>query len=148
MNDRIKDENLEHISRKGYYICLIFFLVFMCVFILLNSFGIPITKLNPYPCVLYTFFGFYCPGCGGTRAVMYLMNGELLKSFFHHPVVLYTAILLLVFMGSHTLNIFTKGQVKAMQIKGIYLYIMVAIIAVQCIVKNVCVLIYGTYPLM
>jgi len=34
------------------------------------------------PCLFYCATGIYCPGCGGTRAVKYLLKGEILKSFF------------------------------------------------------------------
>lgn len=35
--------------------------------------------------------GYYCPGCGGTRAITALLHGRLLSSFLYHPVVLYAA---------------------------------------------------------
>lgn len=144
----MKDEHLEQISRNMYFGCLIFVFVFLLIYVLLSCMGISITELNPFPCVLYTMVGFYCPGCGGTRAVKYLMQGDIIKSFYHHPVVLYTVVLVLVCIVSHTLNILTKGKVKAMQFKNVYLYVMVVIIALQCIIKNICVLVYGTYPLI
>lgn len=43
------------------------------------------------PCLFHTVTGFYCPGCGGTRAVMALLRGDLAASFLYHPLVLYGA---------------------------------------------------------
>ena len=40
-------------------------------------------------CSLKRISGIPCPGCGGTRAFYYLFSGEIGKSFFHHPAVLY-----------------------------------------------------------
>ena len=41
------------------------------------------------PCLFYCATGIYCPGCGGTRAVKYLLEGNLLKSLWYHPLVGY-----------------------------------------------------------
>ena len=41
------------------------------------------------PCPFYKFTGLYCPGCGGTRAVKFFLQGRLLTSFRFHPLVLY-----------------------------------------------------------
>lgn len=50
------------------------------------------------PCVLYTFFKVPCPGCGGTRALQYLLQGRIGDSFLAHPLVLYAAGAYLYFM--------------------------------------------------
>ena len=49
------------------------------------------------PCLLYYFTGLYCPGCGGTRAFMALIQGQILKSIYYHPLVVYTVACLLWF---------------------------------------------------
>ena len=41
------------------------------------------------PCLFRIFTGLYCPGCGGTRAVKALLSGQILKSLYFHPFVLY-----------------------------------------------------------
>lgn len=45
-----------------------------------------------FPCVFHLMTGWYCPGCGGTRAVKALLRGNLIESFHYHPVVLYTVL--------------------------------------------------------
>lgn len=47
-----------------------------------------------FPCLFHQVTGFYCPGCGGTRAVRYLLHGQLGESLFYNPVVLYGAVVL------------------------------------------------------
>lgn len=108
--------------------------------LILSALDISLMELNPYPCSLYTLLGLYCPGCGGTRAVNFLLHGQLLQSLQYHPAVLYTAVLILCYVGSHTLHIATKGKVKAMLFRPIYFYIMIGIIMVQCVLKNVLLL--------
>ena len=39
-----------------------------------------------FPCLFHLLTGFYCPGCGGTRAIRLLLKGELIKSFCYHPL--------------------------------------------------------------
>ena len=48
-----------------------------------------------FPCLFHLVTGYYCPGCGGTRAIASLLHGQLFRSFLYHPVILYTAFLLL-----------------------------------------------------
>ena len=52
------------------------------------------------PCLFRAMTGLYCPGCGGTRAVQYLLQGRLLLSLRYHPLVLYA---LLAVAESHKL---------------------------------------------
>ncbi|HET7761546.1 MAG TPA: DUF2752 domain-containing protein [Phycicoccus sp.] len=41
-----------------------------------------------YPaCTLLTLTGFYCPACGGTRAVYDLLHGDVAGSFARNPAV-------------------------------------------------------------
>ena len=53
-------------------------------------------------CIWDKMLGIYCPGCGGTRAVLALLQGRPLLSLWYHPFVLYAAVLYACFMLSHT----------------------------------------------
>lgn len=74
-----------------------------------------------------------------------LLQGDWFTSFLYHPAVPYTAVMLGIYMISHTLNIFTKGKVKAMLFRPIYFYILIAVILIQWIVKDAAILLYGRY---
>ena len=113
----------------------------------MHIFGITIHDLNPYPCALYTYAGLYCPGCGGTRAVGHLLHGRILQSFIYHPVVPYTAAVVGCYVVSHTLNIVTKGKIRAMLFRPIYLYLTAAITLINWIVKDALILLFGIYLL-
>ena len=45
--------------------------------------------LGSLPCPFHFLTGLYCPGCGGTRAVMALLTGNWKASLYYHPFVLY-----------------------------------------------------------
>ncbi len=45
-----------------------------------------------YPgCPFYKVTGYYCIGCGGTRAVHDLLHGRLLSAFGHNPLLFFMA---------------------------------------------------------
>ncbi|MBQ9134875.1 MAG: DUF2752 domain-containing protein [Lachnospiraceae bacterium] len=137
----------RRLSRNCYYVCLGIIAVLGIAYLILCMLDIPITEVNKRPCSIYSVAGLYCPGCGGTRSIAYFMQGDFVKSFLYHPVVPYTAVLITCYVLSHTLNIFTKGKIKAMLFRPIYFYILIAILLIQWIVKNAVLIINGTYLL-
>ncbi len=137
----------DRVAQNCYYICLAIGIIVIIVYIVFKINNISITAINPYDCFAYNMFGLYCPGCGGTRAVKYLLDGNILMSLKYHPAVLYTAVLLFFFMSSHTLKIITGGKVKTIGLRPIYFYILVGIIILQCIVKNMLILFADIYIL-
>lgn len=62
------------------------------------------------PCMFRTLAGFYCPGCGGTRAVRELLHGHLLRSLWYHPVVVYAAVLWGWYLMSNTIQWLTREK--------------------------------------
>lgn len=96
------------------------------------------------PCVMHSTTGLYCPGCGGTRAVSALLHGHPLRSFFYHPIVLYTAIFGGWFLLSQTVERLSRGKLRiGMHYRDIYLWIALAVVLVNWVVKNLILLIGG-----
>lgn len=101
-------------------------------------------SLPLFPCMVHKWTGYYCPGCGGTRAVRALLQGDFLQSFVYHPVVVYGAVLYVWFMVSHTIEYLTRGRWRiGMQYTDKYLYGAVGIILAQWVVKNAVKAIWG-----
>lgn len=94
------------------------------------------------PCGIRTLTGFYCPGCGGTRAVRALIEGRLITSFFYHPFVLYCAVIAGIFMVTNTLQIITGNRVKiGMKYRHGYLYAGAAVLIINWILQNIYIVI-------
>lgn len=99
-------------------------------------------------CGFYRSTGYYCPGCGGTRAVFALFRGEFLKSLYYHPVVPYAAVVAGYFMLTQTIERLSRGKWKvAMHFRMIYVYILLALLAIHFIWKNAYLLITGVAPM-
>ncbi|MCI8466238.1 MAG: DUF2752 domain-containing protein [Lachnospiraceae bacterium] len=110
-------------------------LVVAAVLFLVKWFQIPLG--GPlFACPIYSLTGFFCPGCGGTRAFRLLFQGKIWQSVLCHPLVLYGLTLYLLFMGSHTLKIFTHGKIKGFAYRHIYIKIAVACLILNVLVKN------------
>lgn len=92
----------------------------------------------PGGCIFHLVTGFYCPGCGGTRAVKAMLTGHFLKSLYYHPAVLPTAAMYFMFMGSHTAaRICKNGKIKGMKFRFLYLYICCGLVVLNVILKNI-----------
>lgn len=96
------------------------------------------------PCILHSLTGYYCPGCGGTRAVKALLHGHIFTSLYYHPIVAYTAVVGGWFMISQTISRLSHGKRKGMHYRDVYMWIALAIVVVNCLVKNLILALTGT----
>jgi len=101
-------------------------------------------------CILHRLTGFYCPACGGTRALVAFLRGEFLQSFYYHSFIDITAVyfiykivhFLIFYLAGKT---FTKGKIISLQrktdipVKG-YLIVALVFTILQWIIKNIIVL--------
>lgn len=105
--------------------------------------GMTLSEVVP-PCTLYVITGYYCPGCGGTRAAVSLLRGNVLKSIFYHPIVLYATIFGGWFMISQTIERLSRHRLKiGMHYRNIYLWVALIIVLLNWIVKNLAIAIWG-----
>ena len=89
------------------------------------------------PCMFFSAFHLYCPGCGGTRSFYYFVHGNIWQSLIHNPFVPYTLVLYSVFM----INTFLCRHTKKAGFVGfpitILIYVAIGILFGQWIVRNV-----------
>ena len=95
------------------------------------------------PCLFHGITGYYCPGCGGRRAFDYLIHGNIFKSIYFHPVVVYSIFVFACYMVTQTLERRKIGRVKAMSYKNRYIYIGLVITIVNLIIKNMALAIWN-----
>lgn len=112
------------------------------IWVLLRLFPIPFQKLL-LPCAVKTLLGIYCPGCGGTRAVISLLRGEFLTSFICHPLVLYTAVVGGWFLISQTIARVSGRRLNiGMKYRDGYVWAALVIVIANFIVKNLLLLLF------
>ncbi|MCM1056391.1 MAG: DUF2752 domain-containing protein [Firmicutes bacterium] len=89
------------------------------------------------PCFFSTILGIYCPGCGGTRALVALLRGQLLRAVWYHPFIPYFAFIYIGFMLTQGLQRIGVKRIRGWKFHYWYLWVGVGIFAVNFIVKNV-----------
>jgi hypothetical protein len=121
----------------------IFATVLLVCSVLAGALHLPLQKAAA-PCLFHSATGYYCPGCGGTRAVYALLGGHPLLSFRYHPVVLYAAAVGGYFMLSQTVERLSRHRVKvALHFRAVYLWAALFLILLNTAVKNAALLFLG-----
>ena len=93
------------------------------------------------PCMFYRITGYYCPGCGGTRAFRAFWQGRIFRSVWLHPVVPYGLSLGGWFMISQTLERMTKGKWKiGLAYRDWYLWVALGLVGFHFLTKNLLLL--------
>jgi hypothetical protein len=95
------------------------------------------------PCLFRAMTGLYCPGCGGTRAVQYLLQGRLLLSLRYHPLVLYALLAVAVEAISFVLAKVWGDRRLYVGHEKFLVYGAVWIAAVNFAVKNFLLIVWG-----
>lgn len=98
-------------------------------------------------CVFETVTGLYCPGCGGTRSLIALVQGHPVRSFLLHPAVIYAAAVYAVFMiRMFMLKHYGIGSKKDGRVL-VFIYIGIGLILLQWAVKLVLLIRYDIHTL-
>lgn len=101
-------------------------------------------RLTLPTCIVNTYLGLYCPGCGGTRALISLLQGHLLWSLWYHPLVPYSAFIFGSFMITQALARLTRFRYfHGLHFHNWYLYVALVIIGVNWIIRNILLLGWG-----
>ena len=88
------------------------------------------------PCFIYSLTGWYCPGCGGTRAVKALLCGRLFDSIYYHPAVPYLAAWTIIFLCWQSLHYLSKGRIRGFKYRNWHLWVTVLLFFLNFIIKN------------
>lgn len=145
LNEYCKKKNLRDMDIEYlllYRICLVLLPFMIGGTLLFVFFGDKILAAGG-ECLFRKVSGFYCIGCGGTRAFNYLVHLHILKSIFYHPFVPYTYLAYFFY----TINSFLYRHNKkcfARLSPFVLIYIGVGILTINFIVKNIFIF-FGIY---
>lgn len=142
MNQKYGIHNIEQVSRYCYYagLGLGFFVLAGILLIIVLHISVP--QIIP-ACPFYEATGYYCPGCGGTRAVMALFHGKIAASLYYHPFVIYMIVYYAAYEISHLMHSVTHGKIRGFYFCPLFYYIGIILIIIQWVVKNYLKLRYG-----
>ncbi len=106
--------------------------------------GINVLSVN-YPCLFNRLTHLCCPGCGGTRSFRALLRGDILTCLYDYPPLLYGVIVYVIFMIRCTLYVLfgVKKSKNGAVVK--YLWVLVALMVLQWIVKLVAQICFDYY---
>lgn len=87
-------------------------------------------------CMMYKFTGFYCPGCGNTRAVIALLHGDILLSLRQNAMIVTLIVCGAVLYTEPLFKAFGKTNYRSPIRNYRFLYTMIGIFTVYCVVRN------------
>jgi len=96
------------------------------------------------PCWFHLITGYYCPGCGGTRALRALFHGHLWQAVWFHPFVPYTIAVYLYFMATQTVERISRKRFRiGMHYHNWLVWTAVALVLGNFLLKNILHYLYG-----
>lgn len=94
-------------------------------------------------CWLWQCFKVYCPGCGGTRALVALSGGEWAKAFYYHPAVPVTAGIVAIYLLSQTIWHLRGKKGWALHYNPRWPWLLLGLLLANCAVRNLLWLGFG-----
>ena len=126
-----------------YAICVIFLLA-VTYTALVKGFGIDLYHRaggGNLRCTFHNLTGLYCPGCGGTRSTLRLLQLDVVGSILYHPIPVYVSLLafnyLIRFIFGYLVPDKFPLRLKPPRLRLLYLYIFVALYVVNFAVRNI-----------
>lgn len=143
----VEGEILKSIDKAFFIICPVL-MVGLAVLAVLQSTGTLLLTDLGFPCSFRLVSGYYCPGCGGTHAVCALAAGDLITCAKEHAFVLYATFGIFIFLLWNTFStIYNKktgsAKIPVMHFYTAYIYVGIAIIFIQWIIKNALLIIHS-----
>ena len=87
-------------------------------------------------CQFYKWTGLYCPGCGDTRAVIALMNGDVLLSLRQNALIIALLLLGIAMYAELLLKVVFEKKFKSPVFNLKFLVIFLVLFSVYAVVRN------------
>lgn len=98
------------------YIFLIIVVILMAILLIHGKIAIA--------CVFYEITGLYCPGCGITRSILSLIDGDIYQAFRYNPIIFIDIPLIII---TSIIDFIYKDNKKVKKVTNV-IYIMLLII--------------------
>lgn len=102
---------------------------------LLHAFGLDWIAQGA-PCNIYRLTGWYCLGCGGTRAVKALLHGRIISSFLYHPAVVYLAAWMVTFLLWQSVHYLSHGRIRGFRYWNWQMWVAAGLFLLNFLIKN------------
>ena len=87
-------------------------------------------------CNFYKWTGLYCPGCGDTRAVIALMNGDILLSLRQNALIVVLLLIAIALYIELFLKVVFEKRFKSPFLNLKFLCIFLILFAIYSVVRN------------
>ncbi len=87
-------------------------------------------------CNFYKWTGLYCPGCGDTRAVIALMNGDILLSLRQNALIVVLLLIAIALYIELFLKVVFEKRFKSPILNLKFLCIFLILFAIYSVVRN------------
>lgn len=116
--------------------------------LLIATIGIVLVKVyNPeeesffIPCMLYKLTGIKCPGCGMTRSIHYLVNGNIKQAIWYN-LMLIPIIILVIYSLYRYIRYLVKNEEIINKVLENWLKVFLVIILIFGVTRNLTTLFY------
>ena len=115
-----------------YNLLLLFFTaLFLCLFFLSKDLDLGLLE-----CAVFKRLRIYCPGCGGTRALIFLLRLDFLSSFLSYPPLIISAFVIAVCDFLSILSLLKNDMKYISYFKSDYFLIIPAVIILNFFIRN------------
>lgn len=110
---------------------IIIFLLISSIYLILN------TNMIKYvtPCIFYKKYDLLCPGCGGTRFMLNLINLNFVQAFYIHLVFFILIIYLFILDITYVINIFLHKNIQFFKCWHVILW--TALLLIFTVLRNI-----------
>ena len=104
--------NVKKLCYKNNKLIVILQILFCFIVLSVLYFHSPAENSFFPKCIFYKFTSLYCPGCGTSRALYYVLHGDFLKALKYNALFILLLPLIIYIFISYLLNLFFENKVK------------------------------------
>lgn len=131
---------LDKNKKTSIYIVISLFIIALIGIILVKVYN-PEEKSFFIPCMLYKLTGIKCPGCGMTRSVHYLVNGNIKQAIWYNLMLIPLIVLVIYSLYRYILFLVKNEQIINKLLENL-LKVFLVIIVLFGVTRNFTTLFY------